>query len=831
MFNDLTFNSSSSESSGNDDDDDNDSAIDDEKVKTFQETRKLSRTRGQLSANLSMTADSLIRYERNLIKYHDEMERWSMGRQESLDDQDQLENTLIELIRIFVSENGRVPTDIEIQEVLESTADELTKIGGIDDDDDGDNSTSKPPPMLPERPLHLNTHEYMKLSHIEERYIGEDDVELQRRLSKVRSIKTTTSRPVPHGFAVKVANNSRMNWKSLKLVCKWVKLGGTRLKSAKNDQLTKELRKIKAPKDSIHHGRPGSLWHKVKIHIRDYRAVTRIKGAVAKRKQAADAAEEMQEWTKHTSEFGQATETETEREPGTCRGKQGEGIQKVFESSSADLISLLTREVRSKISKWSMVRKNMTKSKVDDVLNSWMSSWTSNMDELDMITEKRGDIHLVRDLFESIDCRHRDFFGTKELTTYLHDEHSPLEWPKHRVEALQANIGADSKGRVTWLSFAMTENILNYFDISYATYMKGRASRRRKKAPRTTNQPKRSTCTSISTSTSTSTPHSSLPANNTTHQRRAIRCAPVPAATTIAMQSQHRHFSVHHRKKKQRQQPPTNTRKWTPAASNQKKHPQRPQTAQHRSHRDHRRTPRQQRMIEALHARPQTASAAVRMRKSKKKKKVMLRHRLTKSPLSQRRIETKDSSIQRAKKKLGRSNKRDSSPIDHAAIDMPIVHGVASETPETPILTCTTCIRQKSPEELENEYNATSQAVKEWAANLCKDWVHWLATADPSVILQHLQKSKGGVNTIVDRLKRRTALHYAAETGDTILVRELCRDPRTLCQVEDWKGETALDLALKHRHMVIANILLENMISTGQWRISSACRVAAAMYG
>ena len=223
MFNDLTFNSSSSESSGNDDDDDNDSAIDDEKV-----TRKLSRTRGQLSANLSMTADSLIRYERNLIKYHDEMERWSMGRQESLDDQDQLENTLIELIRIFVSENGRVPTDIEIQEVLESTADELTKIGGIDDDDDGDNSTSKPPPMLPERPLHLNTHEYMKLSHIEERYIGEDDVELQRRLSKVRSIKTTTSRPVPHGFAVKVANNSRMNWKSLKLVCKWVKLGGTR---------------------------------------------------------------------------------------------------------------------------------------------------------------------------------------------------------------------------------------------------------------------------------------------------------------------------------------------------------------------------------------------------------------------------------------------------------------------------------------------------------------------------------------------------------------------------------------------------------------------------
>ena len=45
--------------------------------------------------------------------------------------------------------------------------------------------------------------------------------------------------------------------------------------------------------------------------------------------------------------------------------------------------------------------------------------------------------------------------------------------------------------------------------------------------------------------------------------------------------------------------------------------------------------------------------------------------------------------------------------------------------------------------------------------NLSKDWIHWLATAEPSDIVKHLQQSSGGVNTIVDRIKHRTALHYA----------------------------------------------------------------------
>ena len=36
-----------------------------------------------------------------------------------------------------------------------------------------------------------------------------------------------------------------------------------------------------------------------------------------------------------------------------------------------------------------------------------------------------------------------------------------------------------------------------------------------------------------------------------------------------------------------------------------------------------------------------------------------------------------------------------------------------------------------------------------------------MATAEPSDIVKHLQQSSGGVNTIVDRIKHRTALHYA----------------------------------------------------------------------
>ena len=72
---------------------------------------------------------------------------------------------------------------------------------------------------------------------------------------------------------------------------------------------------------------------------------------------------------------------------------------------------------------------------------------------------------------------------------------------------------------------------------------------------------------------------------------------------------------------------------------------------------------------------------------------------------------------------------------------------------------------------------------------------------------------------------------YRAESGDASLVRELCSDPRTLCQVEDLKHNTALDLCLKHRHMEVAHLLLKRMVEKGQFSSSSSLRTAAAVYG
>ena len=94
----------------------------------------------------------------------------------------------------------------------------------------------------------------------------------------------------------------------------------------------------------------------------------------------------------------------------------------------------------------------------------------------------------------------------------------------------------------------------------------------------------------------------------------------------------------------------------------------------------------------------------------------------------------------------------------------------------------------------------------------------------------HLNKTTGGVNTIVDRILRRTALHYASETGDVLLSKELCKHPMTLCQLEDSRGETSLDIALRHRHMVVANIILNKMIQNNQLTVETGLRRASLLY-
>ena len=56
---------------------------------------------------------SVLQYQNDLKKYHDDMEAWTIDRKESMEarqvEHEDIENTMIDLIRVFVSENGKVP--------------------------------------------------------------------------------------------------------------------------------------------------------------------------------------------------------------------------------------------------------------------------------------------------------------------------------------------------------------------------------------------------------------------------------------------------------------------------------------------------------------------------------------------------------------------------------------------------------------------------------------------------------------------------------------------------------------------------------------------------
>jgi hypothetical protein len=127
----------------------------------------------------------------------------------------------------------------------------------------------------------------------------------------------------------------------------------------------------------------------------------------------------------------------------------------------------------------------------------------------------------------------------------------------------------------------------------------------------------------------------------------------------------------------------------------------------------------------------------------------------------------------------------------------------------------------------ENQYVGTKDL--QWVKNISKDWIEWLKTSNSIDIVLHLKNIPGGVNTIIDRVLRRTALHYACETGDVLLTKELCMHKRTLCQIEDTRGDTPLDIALKNRHMVVANIILNKMINNnilkGRRKLHAAANV------
>ena len=64
--------------------------------------------------------NSLFLYEQNLIDYKGKMDQWNKTKKDAIADQTQYEETIIELIRVYVSAHGRIPTDEQIQDVSSS---------------------------------------------------------------------------------------------------------------------------------------------------------------------------------------------------------------------------------------------------------------------------------------------------------------------------------------------------------------------------------------------------------------------------------------------------------------------------------------------------------------------------------------------------------------------------------------------------------------------------------------------------------------------------------------------------------------------------------------
>ena len=95
---------------------------------SLSRTRALNLNTSQSLINHRSDSVTISEYESNLIKYHDDMQSWSEGKQSTINEQHDFEDTMIEVIRIFVTENGRVPTDEEITSILDTTAAELTDL-------------------------------------------------------------------------------------------------------------------------------------------------------------------------------------------------------------------------------------------------------------------------------------------------------------------------------------------------------------------------------------------------------------------------------------------------------------------------------------------------------------------------------------------------------------------------------------------------------------------------------------------------------------------------------------------------------------------------------
>ena len=159
---------------------------------------------------------------------------------------------------------------------------------------------------------------------------------------------------------------------------------------------------------------------------------------------------------------------------------------KVKRQEQRALNRLFSVVVRRKISKWARIRKSAVKTKVDNALQSWISSWTigggkkarapSPQQQLEQrhLPKRRGDMHIVRFLFEQIDAEHREAFNVEELARYFQRqaEDSPEQeedpWPQRRVRGLfnalcLTDKGEDAFDEITWVDFARVIDVLDLF--------------------------------------------------------------------------------------------------------------------------------------------------------------------------------------------------------------------------------------------------------------------------------------------------------------------------------------------------------------------------------
>ena len=646
--------------------------------------------------------NSLFLYEQNLIDYKGKMDQWNKTKKDAIADQTQYEETIIELIRVYVSAHGRIPTDEQIQDVLNTTADQLTEYG-IEE------VVASPPPDPPKRPSIklFKPKDKVRLSQMEASYaLVSDALEMQVRdtgnqdntptiggkdiqnnqINKGTCHQVSTA---PHGLKMKLRNQVIRHWKILKLVHVW--LGKEGRKTIETEEAT-----------GIGGGNGGG---------------SKTTGVSSIDHDAAS--------------------------------KRSLSYENLF-TSSVHSVSCESGNTDTAHKNWQGIKKSIHKSRVDDILNTWIHSWhiSEHISEHSMDhgakpekLAQNGDLDVVRALFEEIDQQRREYFTRRDLKRYLKLKLNTTmcqhnNWSEERIDLFLKQIGVDQSGSVTWVAFAMTNNILGLFDISELKKSdQGKNSRKNSKK-----KIKGRRNVKIKTTTTTTSP------------------APIHSETATAKQE-----PVVKRKKKKRKKKKSASQLPVP-----------------------------QSLPSTIVPHPPLPSQPTIQRQPATTRQTKMKDRLMRSPLKKTRTVL-------VEQKPGGKKKR----------------GVP---------------KKQLVKKLQTPNDAVVKDAKKWAENLSKDWIQWLQTSDSIDIVVHLNKTTGGVNTIVDRILRRTALHYASETGDVLLSKELCKHPMTLCQLEDSRGETSLDIALRHRHMVVANIILNKMIQNNQLTVETGLRRASLLY-